>query len=49
MQARSLVRLYGFLLAFLMLSAMSGCPESSTTDRDGGGMNDSDSSGGGGY
>ena len=48
MQTRSLVRLCGFLLAFLMLSAMSGCPESSNRDQGSGGMNDSES-GGGGY
>jgi hypothetical protein len=44
----SLVRLCGFLFAFLVLSAMSECPGPSTNDQGGGGggMDESESGGG---
>lgn len=49
----SLIRLCGFLVAFLALSAMSDCPGPSTGGQDsgggGGGMGDSGSGGGGNY
>ena len=42
----SLLKICGFLFAFLALSAMSGCPESSTNDQGSGGMDDTESGGG---
>jgi hypothetical protein len=53
----SVVRIVLLLIAFLMLSAMSGCPRPSNTGQDsgdmggdtGGGMNGGGGMGGGGY
>ena len=43
-----LLRLCGFLLAFLALSAMSECPGPATGGREGGGTGDAGSGGDGG-